>query len=149
MSTNSTSEFAPDKADLSDVSGQLGHVPPHVQQLLNQALSHCSSDKPRQVLKRPLNRSDDVLSKGDTDIGLTDLVEHATPTLPQAQPMKRAPKRLGVQKDKEVERQVPHLVKKVMVTPADSAWCSSVAIVKKKYGSWRLCINYHQLNKVA
>jgi hypothetical protein len=34
-----------------------------------------------------------------------------------------------------------------IICPSVSPWCSKVIFVIDKDGSWRLCIEYHQLNK--
>ena len=49
----------------------------------------------------------------------------------------------------EMERQVDDLVQRGMVEPADEAWSSPVVLVRKKDHSWRLCIDYRQLNAVT
>ena len=41
------------------------------------------------------------------------------------------------------------LIEKGLVEPADSIWIFPVNLVKKKDGSWRLCVNYRQLNAVT
>ena len=91
----------------------------------------------------------DVFSCGDTDVGRTNLVSHSIPVEPGTQPIRQAPRRLGAEKDQEVERQVGELVDKGLVEPTDSAWSSPVVLVKKKDGSWRLCVDYRQLNAVT
>ena len=48
-----------------------------------------------------------------------------------------------------MERQVAGLVQRGMVEPADGAWSSPVVLVRKKDQSWRLCIDYRQLNAVT
>ena len=60
--------------------------------------------------------------------------------------IRQPPRRLGLEKDKEVERQVADLVQRGMVEPADGAWSSPVVLVRKKDQSWRLCVDYRWLN---
>ena len=124
-------------------------VPPHLEDLYSQAAQNCQTSLQRQQISQLLNRYSDVFSSCDTDVGLTNLVQHSIPTLPDTQPIRQPPRRLGFEKDQEVEKQVHDLVEKGMVTATDSAWSSPVVLVKKKDGSWRLCIDYRSLNAVT
>ena len=64
-------------------------------------------------------------------------VSHSIPVEPGTTPIRQAPRRLGVEKDQEVERQVADLVEKKLVVPGDGAWSSPVVLVRKKDQSWR------------
>jgi len=48
----------------------------------------------------------------------------------------------------ELKKQLEDLLDKKFVRPSVSPWGAPVLLVKKKYGSMRLCIDYRQLNKV-
>jgi hypothetical protein len=138
--------------DINQVQHQVGsqsHVPPHVQPLLEQALNNCEDTDQREKVTQLLAKYAGVFSQGDDDLGVTELVTHEIPTLPGTQPIKQAPRRLGIEKDQEVERQVQGLAQRGLVEPADSAWSSPVVLVKKKDNSWRLCIDYRKLNAVT
>lgn len=119
----------------NDTSGEPGHVSPHA---LNQELPHCSSEQQNLGLATLLNKYAAIFSKRATDIALTNLVEHAIRIVPKARPIKRAPRRMGLEKEKEVERQVRDLVEKGMITPADSVWREFASVVsqskKKDHG---------------
>ena len=75
--------------------------------------------------------------------------EHSIPLLDGTRPIRKPPRRLGLEKDKKVERQVADLVQRGMVELADGAWSSPVVLVRKKYHSWRLCIDYCRPNAVT
>ena len=71
-----------------------------------------------------------------------DLVPGTTPiSLP---PYKMTPTEL-----KELKTQLQELVDSGFIRPSVSPWGASVLFVKKKDGTWRLCIDYKQLNKVT
>ncbi|KAH9679701.1 Endonuclease [Citrus sinensis] len=50
---------------------------------------------------------------------------------------------------KELKVQLQELVEKVFTRPSVSPWGAPVLFVKKKDGTFRLCIDYRQLNKVT
>ena len=50
---------------------------------------------------------------------------------------------------KELKTQLQELVDRGFIRPNISPWEAPVLFVKKKDDTWRLCINYRQLNKVT
>ncbi|GJX46186.1 putative reverse transcriptase domain-containing protein [Tanacetum coccineum] len=66
-----------------------------------------------------------------------------------AAPVARAPYRLALSKMKELSEQLQELSDKGFIRPSSSPWGAPVLFVKKKYGSFRMCINYRELNKLT
>ncbi|GJR64549.1 putative reverse transcriptase domain-containing protein [Tanacetum coccineum] len=66
-----------------------------------------------------------------------------------AAPVARAPYRLAPSKMKELARQLQELSDKGFIRPSSSPWGASVLFVKKKDGSFLMCIDYHELNKLT
>ena len=49
----------------------------------------------------------------------------------------------------EIERQVEELLKKGKVQESTSAFGHKPVLARKKYGRWRMCINFKPLNKIT
>ncbi|GKB77345.1 retrovirus-related pol polyprotein from transposon 17.6 [Tanacetum coccineum] len=60
----------------------------------------------------------------------------------------RAPYRLDPSEMKELSEQLQELSDKGFIRPSSSPWGAPVLFVKKKDGSFRMCINYQELKKL-
>ncbi|GJX32883.1 hypothetical protein Tco_0242738 [Tanacetum coccineum] len=68
--------------------------------------------------------------------------------VPGATPVARAPYRLAPSEMKELSEQLKELSDKGFIRPSFSPWGAPVLFVKKKDGSFRMCIDYRELNKL-
>ena len=57
--------------------------------------------------------------------------------------------RLSTLENAEIKKQVHELLKKGFIRPSKSPCGSPIVLVKNKYGSWRMCIDYQALNKIT
>nr|GFC66331.1 putative reverse transcriptase domain-containing protein [Tanacetum cinerariifolium] len=69
--------------------------------------------------------------------------------IPSAAPVVQAPYRLAPPEMKELSEQLKELFDKGFIRPSSSPWGAPVLFVKKKDGSFRMCIDYQELNKLT
>ncbi|GJQ89038.1 putative reverse transcriptase domain-containing protein [Tanacetum coccineum] len=79
----------------------------------------------------------------------TRQVEFQIDLIPGAAPVARAPYRLAPSEMKELSEQLKELSNKGFIRPSSSPWGSPVLFVKKNDGSFRMCIDYRELNKLT
>ncbi|GKB17618.1 putative reverse transcriptase domain-containing protein [Tanacetum coccineum] len=101
-------------------------------------------------------------NKGRTNRSRPDVFLEDLPGLPPARPVEfqidlipgaalvaRAPYRLAPSEMKELSEQLQELSDKGFIRPSSSYWGALVLFVKKKDGSFRMCIDYCELNKLT
>ncbi|GJS73577.1 putative reverse transcriptase domain-containing protein [Tanacetum coccineum] len=76
-------------------------------------------------------------------------VEFHIELIPEVAPVARAPYRLAPAEMKELAEQLKELSDKGFIRPSSSSWGAPILFVKKKYGSFRMCIDYRELNKLT
>ncbi|GJS43150.1 putative reverse transcriptase domain-containing protein [Tanacetum coccineum] len=76
-------------------------------------------------------------------------VEFQIDLIPGATPVARAPYRLAHSEMHELSNQLQELSDRGFIRPSTSPWGAPVLFVKKKDGSFRMCIDYRELNKLT
>ncbi|GKC03461.1 putative reverse transcriptase domain-containing protein [Tanacetum coccineum] len=80
---------------------------------------------------------------------LTRQVEFQIDLIPGAAPVAQAPYRLAPSEMKQLSEQLKELSDKGFIRPSSSPSGAPVLFVKKKDGSFRMCIDYRELNKLT
>ncbi|GKB12315.1 putative reverse transcriptase domain-containing protein [Tanacetum coccineum] len=76
-------------------------------------------------------------------------VEFQIDLIPGAAPVARAPYRLAPSEMQELSDQLQELADRGFIQPSTSPWGDPVLFVKKKDGSFKMCIDYQELNKLT
>lgn len=73
-------------------------------------------------------------------------VDHSIPLIDESKTVNQRAYRLPHHQKNEMEALVKQLLNSAMIRPSVSPYSSPVILVKKKDGTWRLCVDYRQLN---
>ncbi|WCJ33627.1 Transposon Tf2-6 polyprotein [Euphorbia peplus] len=84
-----------------------------------------------------------------TSLPPSRLHDHGINLLPGQGPVCVRPYRYPYHQKTEIQRQVDELLEMGAIRSSKSAFSSPVILVKKKDGSWRMCVDYRALNKVT
>nr|GFB35410.1 reverse transcriptase domain-containing protein [Tanacetum cinerariifolium] len=91
----------------------------------------------------------DVFSEDLPGLPLTRPVEFQIDLVPGAGPVARAPYQLALFEIKELSEYIKELYDKGFIRPSSSPWGAPVLFFKKKDGSFRMSIDYRELNKLT
>nr|GEU36928.1 putative reverse transcriptase domain-containing protein [Tanacetum cinerariifolium] len=76
-------------------------------------------------------------------------VEFQIDLIPRAAPVARAPYILAPSEMQELSNQIQELADRGFIRPSTLPWGAPVLFVKKKDGSFKMCIDYQELNKLT
>ena len=96
-----------------------------------------------------LDRYEGIFSKNKTDIGLSKLAEHDIVLEPDSKYFREAPRRLNDEKKKAADETIKELLKAGLIRESKSPFASGIVMVRKKDGSYRMCIDFRMLNKIT
>jgi hypothetical protein len=73
-------------------------------------------------------------------------IDHQIHLKPDTKTINIRPYRFSYFQKMEIEKITKELLDKALIQPSTSSFSSPVLLVKKKDGSWRLCVDYRRLN---
>jgi hypothetical protein len=75
--------------------------------------------------------------------------DHAIHLIPGSVPPNIRPYRYPYAQKSEIERMVEEMLEAGIIRPSQSSYSALVVMVLKKYGSWHMCPDYRELNKIT
>ena len=91
----------------------------------------------------------DVFPEDLPGIPIDREIEFSIDVLPEISPILKVPYRMALTELKELNEQLQELLDKGFIRPSASLWGAPVLFEKKNDGTMRLCIDYHELNRVT
>ena len=76
-------------------------------------------------------------------------LDHSINLKPNSEPINVSSYRYPPHQKTEIERMVKKMLQQSLIRPSQSPYASPVPLVKKKDGSWRVCVDYRQLNALT
>ena len=107
------------------------------------------SEEDKSHVQNLLVKYSSVFSCGEFDVGRTQVIRHNISLMDNAHPVKQRPYRHGHVQEEEIERQVKNLKSLDLIEESHGAWSSPVIPVRKRDGTWRLCVDYRKLNALT
>ena len=120
-------------------------TPDHMKVICKNSTEKLEREQKLQVLGL-LHEFSDIFAKNPKDIGKTTLITHDVPT-GNAKPVCQAARRQSPEEYQAMKEIVEDLYQCGIIQPSKSQWASNIRMAKKKNGSWRMCIDYRDLNK--
>ena len=131
--------------DSTSTSSLAAQIPEHVRELYIDSCKELATPLQKEKLARMLINYSDCFAKNSDDIGRTSMLKHDIDTGDEA-PVKQRCRRFAKCHVEIIQQQVKKLAESGLIRPSESEWASNCLVVKKKDGTWRLCIDYRALN---
>ena len=122
-------------------------VPSHLTEVFQQACEG-HDDREKAEIGQLLRDHQEVFSRNELDLGVTNLLEHAIDT-GRAPPIKQRPRRVPLAFAGEDQEAIRKLVDQGSVRPSTSPWASPLVLVRKRDGTVRPCVDYRAVNAVT
>ena len=124
-------------------------VPEHLQELFNITVEHANlSLSLQQNLAAVLRKNAEAFATSKLDLGYCADLQHDIDT-GDAQPIKQSPRRPPLSARQAEDDILKEMLESGVIQPSNSPWSSPVCMVRKKDGSFRLCIDYRRMNAVT
>lgn len=76
-------------------------------------------------------------------------IEHKIELKEGAKPVHIKPYRYSHMSKNEIEKQVTDMMEQGLISASSSPFAAPVLLVKKKYNTWRMCVDYRRLNEIT
>ena len=129
-------------AESSEVSDN-EELPFHLQDTYTKGIQNLSVNQ-KEEFRKFLIKNESVFAKHG-EVGRTTLGTHKIKLMDET-PIKDPPRRVPLFKRDILEKEVNRLEKDGFIEKSDSPWSAQTVLVKKKDGSWRMCVDYRKLN---
>ena len=106
------------------------------------------SKEQKERMMKLLDEFEGIMSKHESDTGLTELVEHNIDT-GDATPIHQPPYRISFAERAKVQEMVHEYVDAGFIQESDSPWSCPIVLVRKKDGTLRFCCDWRRLNAVT
>ena len=120
-------------------------LPEHMKEVFDKHVVDMPNNWDKLSFNKLLDEYHDVFAKDKYDIGRTHLIEHHIETGDEP-PVRQKPRRLCHSHHEEVQAQVLKQAKAGIIKPSEGNYASNVILVKKKDNTWRMCVDYRELN---
>ncbi|KAD2805246.1 hypothetical protein E3N88_38623 [Mikania micrantha] len=108
------------------------------------------NSSPKQITDIPVVKDfPEVFPEDISGLPPVRQVEFRIDLIPGAAPVAKASYRLAPSEMQELSGQLQELLDKGFIRPSLSPWGAPILFVKKKDGSFRMCIDYQELNKLT
>nr|GEV64956.1 putative reverse transcriptase domain-containing protein [Tanacetum cinerariifolium] len=135
----------------------------HAKILCDEKVVHISIDGETLIIRVVEKKSDEkrledipvvkefpnIFPEDLTGLPLVRQVEFQIDLIPGTTPVASAPYRLAPSEMHELSNQLQKLIDRGFIRPSTSPWGAPFLFVKKKYGTFRMCIDYQELNKLT
>ena len=122
-------------------------LPQHMRDVYNKAADKYSVAEKRKLFE-VLLEFQDIFSKDELDLGLTNLAVHEIDT-GDARPIKQPPRRPPMALVQEEKAEIDKLLRQGVIRESNSPWASPIVLVRKKNNKVRMCVDYRRLNAVT
>ena len=102
----------------------------------------------KESIYQILMRHSAIISRNKADLAGARDVQHFIDTGDHA-PIRVPPRRLPFHKRDVVQKEVESMMASDVIEPSSSPWSAPVALIKKKDGSERFCIDHRKLNSIT
>ena len=105
------------------------------------------NDQQKEKVQELFTRHQQVFSRNSNDLEYCDKTKQQIKLNKDAQPFRRSYCSMSFDKRKAMKKIVENLEDAKLIEPTHSYWAAPSILLKKKYGSYRLAVDYRGLNK--